>query len=90
VTERDEKGRFVAGNQVARVGGRVRAARLTPDRRREIARAGWDALVKQRFDGDEEAARHWLGKLGAWASDAAYRDVCPKFEHPGPCPGGTE
>jgi hypothetical protein len=58
--ELDELGRFVSGNKVARTGRHARAARLTPDRRKEIARAGWDALVQQRFDGDEEAARHWL------------------------------
>jgi hypothetical protein len=90
MTERDQFGRFVCGNQVARASGRALAARLTVERRRKIARAGWDALVKQRFDGDEEGARHWLGRLGAWVSDAAYRDPCAKFEHPCKCPGGGQ
>jgi hypothetical protein len=83
---RDTLGRFASGNPYAGDGGRARAARLTPERRREIARAGWLGLVARRFGGDREAAARWFGELGAWATDAIYRDRFPVFEHPGPCP----
>jgi hypothetical protein len=89
---RDPLGRFAPGNEYAGDGGRARAAQLSPQRRREIARAGWEGLIRRRFGGDREAAERWFGRLGAWASDAAYRDAFPVFQHPGPCPerGGNE
>jgi hypothetical protein len=84
---RDASGRFVAGNPWASSGGQARAERLTPERRREIAAAGWAGFVARRFGGDPEAARAWLGQLGAWASDAPYRATFPIFQDPGACPG---
>jgi hypothetical protein len=92
MTGRDGCGRFAPGNPWASRGGRVRAAKLSPERRREIARMGWEALVSKRFHGDVEAAKRWLGDLGAWAADQAYRGTSiykpDVFRHPGPCPGG--
>ena len=73
MTGHDERGRFARGNGWASVGGRARAARLSPERRREIARAGWRGLVAKRFGGDVVAAKRFLGDLGAWASDQVYR-----------------
>ena len=68
----------------------ARAAALTPERRRQIARAGWLALVDKRFDGNASEAARYIGKVGAWASDAPYRDTFPVFQHPGPMPGGDD
>ncbi|MBX3001926.1 MAG: hypothetical protein KF893_25600 [Caldilineaceae bacterium] len=36
------------------------------------ARRGWLALVEKRFNGDMEAAKTWLGKIGAWADDERH------------------
>ena len=85
---RNQAGLFVRGNPWASQGGRARAERLTPQQRRAIARQGFAAFVERRFGGDREAAVSWLGTLGAWASDAPYRDRFPVFDHPGPCPMG--
>lgn len=91
MTGHDDRGRFTRGNREASAGGRARAARLPPARRREIARAGWHALVVLRFNGDPAAAGAWLGKLGAFSAERAayggtwmYRpDLWPD---PGPMP----
>lgn len=88
LTGRDAGGLFTRGNPWASKGGQARAAALSPERRRQIAAAGWAGFVARRFGGDPARAAAWLGQLGAWASDAAYRDSFPKFQHPGPCPGG--
>lgn len=88
MTGRDAHGRFTPGNPYASKGGKARAERLTSEQRKEIARKGFYGLVAQRFNDDRDAACSWLGKLGAWASDAPYRDSFPLFPHPGPCPGG--
>jgi general stress protein YciG len=65
MTGRDDRGRFARGNAEARRGGQARAQALTPERRREIARAGWLAVVTKRFGGDAEAAAAYLDSLGA-------------------------
>lgn len=83
---RKTDGRFDLCNPYCFKGGRARAEKLTPERRREIAKMGFAALVEKRFGGDRLAARLYLGLLGAWASDAPYRDLFPKFPHPGPVP----
>lgn len=88
MSDRDALGRFLPGNVTASTGGKLRAERLSPERRQAIARAGWRGLVNRRFGGDARAAGEWLGALGAWAADAPYRDRFPVFEHPGPCPAG--
>ena len=90
MTGRDDLGRFAPGNGFASSGGRARAAALTPERRRQIARAGWLALVDKRFDGNASEAARYIGKVGAWATDAPSRDGFPKFAHPGPMPGGDD
>lgn len=83
--DRDERGRFLPGNALAKMGGQARARALCPHCRRQISRAGWRGLVEKRFHGDVDRARQWLGKLGAWASDAGYREIgLGAFQHPGP------
>ena len=57
---RDTLGRFTRGNEHASAGGRARAERLTPERRRQIARAGFDALAVLYFDGRKRACAAWL------------------------------
>lgn len=85
---RDTSGRFTPGNGYASSGGRRRAEVLTAARRAAIARAGWQAVVVQRFGGD--AAASWFGRLGAWAAErAAFGGSViynPVWEHPGPMP----
>lgn len=81
---RDGRGRFTPGNPHASHGGRRRAEVLDPDRRSEIARAGFDAMVATHFAGDAQAAAAWLGELGAWANDRGYAALgMGKFAHPG-------
>jgi hypothetical protein len=49
--------------RIAPLGGRARAARLTPERRQEIARQGFQALVRRKFGGDRGAAvEHLIGQ----------------------------
>ncbi|MCO6450407.1 MAG: hypothetical protein J5I90_06420 [Caldilineales bacterium] len=80
---RDSKGRFTRGNPYAARGGRARAQALSPQRRREIARLGFAALVETRFDGDSDMARGWLGSVGAWAGDVYRGTPWQRFQHPG-------
>ena len=58
--ERDARGRFVAGNSFASLGGKARAAKLTPSERRQIAKNGFQALARQRFNGKRRKAAAWL------------------------------
>lgn len=92
MTGKDPHGRFTPGNGYASIGGRRRAEALPAERRAAIARAGWQAVVVHRFGGDADAARRWLGALGAWAAERAAFAGSPIFqsvwEHPGPCPRG--
>lgn len=87
---RDARGRFVRGNGVASDGGRARAAKLTPRRRRQIARKGRAALVRKHFHGDDRAQRHYLAALGAYAYEVAAgaydprTPLRPNATHPGP------
>lgn len=88
MTGRDDRGRFAPGNPYAAQGGQVRATKLSPDRRRAIARLGFLAFVDRYFAGDRTAAVAWLGRLGAWAADQTFvgspiykPDV---YRHPGP------
>lgn len=75
LTDRNRLGRFLPGNSTAQRGGQARAAALPPERRQAIARAGWQALVEQRFAGDHQAAAEYIGRLGAWAAEqTAYAD----------------
>lgn len=54
--ERDAAGRFAPGHHFGAAGGHARAARLSPERRREIARASRRAQLERQRSGDEEAA----------------------------------
>ena len=72
--------------EAARLGGLARAARLTPARRRAIARMGFAALVEKRFGGDRRAAIEWLTRKGLAALDADYPPPLRKFFDPGPMP----
>jgi hypothetical protein len=60
--------------EAARLGGRARAARLAPARRREIAAMGFRALVEKRFGGDRRAAINWLIAAGLAAQDRALSE----------------
>lgn len=80
---KDPHGRFTAGNDYATQGGRARAEKLPPERRREIARAGFRALVERRFDGDWEMAKRYVGEVGAWGSDVYRGTPWQRFTHPG-------
>lgn len=48
--------KFAPHNSFASLGGMPRAAKLTPERRSEIARAGWLAMVAKYYGGDATAA----------------------------------
>ena len=60
--------------EAARLGGRARAARLAPARRRAIAAMGFQALVQKRFAGDRRAAIKWLIAAGLAAQDRDLSD----------------
>ncbi len=93
-TDRNAAGHFLPGNTTAQRGGQARAAKLSPARRQEIARAGWQALVERHFAGDEQAAGEYISRLGAWAAEqTAYAGspiYQPVWAHPGPLPGGAQ
>jgi hypothetical protein len=72
VPERDSRGRFVAGNSIASVGGHARAATLTPRRRRAIARKARRAMVRKHFGGDDRAQRKYFAALGLWNSEKVF------------------
>lgn len=56
--------------------------RFTPGN--QIARLGWAGLVQRRFNGDEVAAKTWWGRMGAYNSDAIYRQRgLGAMPHPG-------
>lgn len=49
-----------------------------------ISRLGWRGLVEKRFDGDMEAAKEWIGRVGAnqYAKQAQiFRSYA--FQYPG-------
>jgi hypothetical protein len=85
--------------EAARLGGRARAARLAPARRREIAAMGFRALVEKRFGGDRRAAINWLIAAGLAAQDRALSEslrslgssglIIPLADDPGPMPPPT-
>lgn len=84
---RNSKGQFTKGNPYAQRGGHARAAKLSPRRRRQIAKQGWASLVQRRFAGDERAAKAWVGAVGAYHYDQRILDIYgairPAFPHPG-------
>lgn len=64
MTGKDTLGRFTEGNGYAALGGRRRAEQLTPERRREIARAGWLAFVSKYHAGDVRQAARAVAQAG--------------------------
>ncbi len=64
MVNRDAKGRFTAGNEWASKGGRARAKALPAERRKEIARLGFAAMVERHFAGDRQKATDWLTAKG--------------------------
>jgi len=76
---RDSRGRFMTGNQFASIGGKARAARLSPARRKEIAIMGLKGLANKRFGGNIDVARNWLIKTGLAALDSGYAPEMRKF-----------
>ena len=64
---RDNKGRFVRGNDYASAGGKARAEGLEPARRKEIAGMGLQAIADRHCGGDLELAGEWLSALGSSA-----------------------
>ena len=74
--------------RIAPLGGRARAAKLTPERRRAIAQMGFAALVNRRFGGDRQAALDWLT-----ARQLFVNDPCPwngVYQDPGPMPPAAD
>ena len=80
--DRDKRGRFLPGNSLASIGGKARAAALSPARRQEIARLGLVGLAKSRFNGDVKAARQYLVEKGLAALDAHYAPEMRKWHDP--------
>lgn len=85
--QRGAGGKFAKGNTISQRGGQARAAKLSPRRRRKIAKQGWAGLVQRRFGGDERAAKQWIGAVGAYHYDRGLRGLGwylrPVFPHPG-------
>lgn len=68
---RDERGRFVKGNQISRQGGFARG-KIDPAVLSRIGRAGWDGFVAARFGGDYKAARTYMYRFFGWIGDKPY------------------
>lgn len=83
---RDSKGRFTHGNPFASAGGLARAARLSAERRREIARRARLAMVRKHFDGDDRGQRAYFAALGVWNSERVFEGtpIPVRAVHPGP------
>ena len=85
--QRRGNGQFAPGNSISSRGGRARAAKLSPRRRRQIAKSGWVGLVDRRFGGDERAAKLWVGAVGAFHYDQQLQGLGwylrPAFPPPG-------
>ena len=71
---------------VLRLRGIARAAKLTPARRREIAKRGFQALVAKRFGEDRRRAIDWLVAKRPGRVDADSPAPLRKFFDPGPMP----
>jgi general stress protein YciG len=70
--DRDNKGQFTAGNSIASQGGKARARTLSPERRSEIAKKGFQAMVDKHYGGDRSKATAMLIARGLWALDKDY------------------
>ena len=86
---RGKRGRFTKGNPEAAQGGRARAATLSPERRRAIARQARAAMVRKHFGGDDGAQRAYFAALGVFNYEVqagAFRPCSPlhtSARHPG-------
>jgi len=80
---------FQPGNSHAASGGRARAAALTPERRAEIARMGFEATTERYFDGDAAAHIEWFIRTGQAVQDANYPAWMRVFKTPQPHPKHT-
>lgn len=69
---RNCKGQFVPDNSIARKGGLARARALPAERRRAIARQGWD--------GAEMRTRFWGGGPAAHDDDAWIDEMARRHE----------
>lgn len=75
---------FQPGNSHAAAGGRARAEALSPGRRSEIARLGFEATTQQYFDGDAAAHTQWFVEAGLAAQDSNYPKWMRVFRTPDP------
>lgn len=88
--QRDSRGRFVRGNSIAATGGHARAQKLSPRRRKAIARQARRRMVERHFAGDDRQQRAYFAELGRYAYEAqagSYRPGSPlrtNVRHPGP------
>ncbi len=57
-------GQFELCNGYGFRGGRARAEKLSPERRREIAAMGFQALADKHFKGNRQEAKEWLFYAG--------------------------
>lgn len=86
---RDKQGRFTKGNPEAARGGQARAAALSPEQRRQIARRARAAMVRRHFGGDDGAQRAYFAELGVFNYEVqagAFRPGSPlrtNARHPG-------
>lgn len=77
---------FQPGNSHAAAGGRARAEALSPERRAEIARLGFEATTEKYFDGDAERHAQWLVETGLAAQDSNYPKWMRVFRATAPHP----
>lgn len=77
---------FQPGNSHAAAGGRARAEALSPERRSEIARLGFEATTQMYFDGDAAAHTQWFVEAGLAAQDSNYPKWMRVFRTPAPHP----
>lgn len=87
MNERNQKGQFIAGNQISRLGGHARAAALPAERRSEIASQGRTAMVAKWFGGNRQKENQWFTQRGRYATDRQYPQWMRVFWSPGLHPG---
>ena len=63
---------FQPGNAFASIGGRTRAQKLSAERRRDIARSGFEATTQKHFAGDAKRHVQWFIDSGLATQDANY------------------
>lgn len=87
-TQRDKRGRFAKGNIISHRGGTARARKLSAERRKEIARMGYEAMVQKHFKGDFAEANNWLRRKALWAQDRQWQQLGLLYieSDPGPHP----